>query len=89
MALLGRHWQASTNTIEYVFILEGALLFGVASFLTKAVPGLGHAYKAKYISWRLISTSSWAGTATTCCPIYGARRTCSSGLSPWRLGEWL
>jgi putative peptide zinc metalloprotease protein len=53
LVLAGRQWESFVNTFQYVFTLEGVLLFGVAIFITKTVHELGHAYTAKYLGLRV------------------------------------
>jgi len=45
--LVSRQWTSFSQTFTYLFSMEGALVFGIALFLAKAVHELGHAYTAK------------------------------------------
>ncbi len=45
--LASRQWESFEKTFSYLFSFEGALIFGLALFLSKGVHELGHAYTAK------------------------------------------
>jgi len=47
LLLASRQWGRFEQTFTYLFSFEGALVFGLALFLAKAIHELGHAYTAK------------------------------------------